>query len=224
MQHDLDAPGTGGAAFPTDPSGLPQATGPALLELGDGEVLELRVGAVAKRLGDATVRMLGYNGSIPGPTLKVGQGSEIVVHVVNEADLDTTVHWHGLRLENRYDGVPHETQAPIPVGGEFTYRIQFPDAGLYWYHPHIREDYTQELGLYGNILVVPTEADYWPAADRDLVLTVDDLLVEEGRIAPFSPTETSYAAMGRFGNLLLIGGQTDLRLTARAGEVLRLWL
>jgi len=63
------------------------------------------------------------------------------------------VHWHGLRLENRYDGVPHETQAPIPVGGRFTYRIQFPDAGLYWYHPHIREDYTQELGQDGNILV-----------------------------------------------------------------------
>ena len=101
--------------------------------------------------------MLGYNGSIPGPTLKVQQGSEIVVHVINQGDLDTTVHWHGLRLENKYDGVPHETQAPIPVGGEFTYRIQFPDAGLYWYHPHIREDYTQELGLYGNILVVPTE-------------------------------------------------------------------
>jgi FtsP/CotA-like multicopper oxidase with cupredoxin domain len=52
-----------------------------------------------------------------------------------------------LRLENRYDGVPHETKAPIPVGGEFTSRIQFPDPGLYWYHPHIREDYTQELGL-----------------------------------------------------------------------------
>ena len=113
---------------------------------------------MAKRLGEATVRMLGYNGSIPGPTLKVRQGSEIVVHVTNEGDLDTTVHWHGLRLENRYDGVPHETQAPIPVGGEFTYRIQFPDPGLYWYHPHIREDYTQELGLYGNILVDPVRA------------------------------------------------------------------
>jgi FtsP/CotA-like multicopper oxidase with cupredoxin domain len=115
------------------------------------------------------------------------------------------VHWHGLRLENKYDGVPHETQAPIPVGGEFTYRIQFPDAGLYWYHPHIREDYTQELGLYGNILVEPAEPDYWSSADRDLILTVDDLLVEEGRIAPFSPTETSYAAMGRFGNVFLTG-------------------
>jgi FtsP/CotA-like multicopper oxidase with cupredoxin domain len=210
--------------FPTDPSGLPEATRPAFLELADGDTLELRVGPVAKRLGDTTVRMLGYNGSIPGPTLKVPQGSEIIVHVENQGDLDTTVHWHGLRLENRYDGVPHETQAPIPVGGEFTYRIQFPDAGLYWYHPHIREDYTQELGLYGNILVVPTDPDYWPAADRELLLTVDDLLVEEGRIAAFSPTETTYAAMGRFGNVFLTSGDPDLRLAARVGEVVRLWL
>jgi FtsP/CotA-like multicopper oxidase with cupredoxin domain len=224
MQHDLEMPGAGGAAFPTDPSGLPEATGPALLELGDGDVLELQVGAVAKRLGDVTVRMLGYNGSIPGPTLKVGQGSEIVVHVVNEGDLDTTVHWHGLRLENRYDGVPHETQAPIPVGGEFTYRIQFPDPGLYWYHPHIREDYTQEMGLYGNIVVVPAEPDYWPLGDRDLVLTLDDILLEDGKVAPFSPSETTYAAMGRFGNLMLVGGQTHYHATARVGEVLRLWL
>jgi FtsP/CotA-like multicopper oxidase with cupredoxin domain len=179
---------------------------------------------VAKRLGDVTVRMLAYNGSIPGPTLKVRQGSEIIVHGENQGDLDTTVQWHGLRLENRYDGVPHETQAPIPVGGEFTYRIQFPDAGLYWYHPHIREDYTQELGLYGNILVVPSEPDYWPPVNREVVLTLDDLLLEEGRIAPFSPTETSYTAMGRFGNVFLIGGEPDLRLSFNADEVVRLGL
>jgi FtsP/CotA-like multicopper oxidase with cupredoxin domain len=225
MQHNTQPdPPMPTESFPTDPSGLPEAGRPALLELADGDTLELRVGPVAKRLGEATVRMLGYNGAIPGPTLKVHQGSEIIVQVENQGDLDTTVHWHGLRLENKYDGVPHETQAPIPVGGEFTYRIQFPDAGLYWYHPHIREDYTQELGLYGNIVVVPAEADYWPPADRDLILTVDDLLVEEGRIAPFSPTETSYAAMGRFGNVFLTSGDPELRLETRAGEVVRLWL
>jgi FtsP/CotA-like multicopper oxidase with cupredoxin domain len=224
MQHHTRPDPASPEPFPTDPSGLPEAGRPQLLELADGDTLDLRVGPVAKRLGDTTVRMLGYSGTIPGPTLKVQQGSEIIVHVTNQGDLDTTVHWHGLRLENKYDGVPHETQAPIPVGGEFTYRIQFPDAGLYWYHPHIREDYTQELGLYGNILVEPSEPEYWPPIDRDFILTVDDLLVEEGRIAPFSPTETSYAAMGRFGNVFLTSGDPDLRLEARVGEVVRLWL
>ncbi|MGH3278604.1 MAG: multicopper oxidase domain-containing protein [Trebonia sp.] len=211
-------------SFPTDPSGLPEATRPKLLELADGDALDLRIGPVAKRLEDTTVRMLGYNGSIPGPTLKVQQGSEVVVHVTNDGDLDATVHWHGLRLDNKYDGVPHETQTPIPVGGEFTYRIRFPDPGLYWYHPHIREDYTQEMGLYGNILVVPTDPDYWPPADRNVLLTLDDLLLEDGKIAPFSPVETTYTAMGRFGNVLLIGGEQDYSLTAAAGEVVRLWL
>jgi FtsP/CotA-like multicopper oxidase with cupredoxin domain len=224
MQHDqIDSP-MPADSFPTDPAGLPEASRLELLELADGDTLELRVGPVAKPLGDTTVRMLGYNGSIPGPTLKVAQGTEIVVHVENHGDLDTTVHWHGLRLENRYDGVPHETQAPIRVGGEFSYRIQFPDPGLYWYHPHIREDYTQELGLYGNILVVPADPDYWPPADRGLILTLDDILIEDGKVAPFSTTETSYAAMGRFGNRLLVAGDSDLRVSFRAGEVARLWL
>jgi len=224
VHHEPETPPVLDQSFPTDPTGLPEATAPQLLELADGHTVDLHVAPVAKRLHDGTVRMLGYNGSIPGPTLHVQQGSEVIVNVTNDGDLDTTVHWHGLRLENKYDGVPHETQQPIPIGGSFTYRIQFPDPGLYWYHPHIREDYTQEMGLYGNIIVEPSEPGYWPAANRDVVLTLDDVLLEDGKITSFSVAETSYAAMGRYGNLLLIGGQTDLALTARAGEVIRLWL
>src|SRR5215831_12482628 len=211
-------------SFPTDPTGLPEATPTELVELADGDNLHLQIAPIAKRLDGTTVRMLGYNGSIPGPTLKVRQGSEVVVHVTNYGDLEATVHWHGLRLDNKYDGVPHETQTPIPVGGDFTYRIRFPDPGLYWYHPHIREDYTQEMGLYGNILVVPAEPDYWPPASRDVLLTLDDLLLEDGKIAPFSPVETTYTAMGRFGNVLLVAGEEDYSLTVKAGEVVRLWL
>jgi FtsP/CotA-like multicopper oxidase with cupredoxin domain len=166
--------------------------------------------------------MLAYNGSIPGPTLRVRQGSQIAVDVANEGDLDATVHWHGLRLDTRYDGT-HETQRPIPVDGTFTYRLDFPDPGVYWYHPHIREDYGQELGLYGNILVVPTEGDYWPPAHRELPLTLDDVLIEDGKIAPFGG-ETTYAAMGRFGNVMLVKGESEPSLGARPGEVVRLYL
>ena len=111
--------------FPTEVAGLSQAKRPDVVELADGEVFDLRIAPVAKQLGDATVRMLAYNDSIPGPTLKVRQGSTAVVNVENEGDLEATVHWHGLRLENRYDGT-HETQAPMPVGGEFTYRVRVP--------------------------------------------------------------------------------------------------
>jgi FtsP/CotA-like multicopper oxidase with cupredoxin domain len=143
--------------------------------------------------------------------------------VTNQGDIDATVHWHGLRLENRFDGT-HETQAPIPVGETFTYQVSVPDPGAYWYHPHIREDYGQELGLYGNILVTPSERDYWPRVNRELLLTLDDILIEDGRIAPFSESETTHVAMGRFGNVMLVAGETDLSLAAKRGEVVRLYL
>src|SRR6185369_5703429 len=98
----------------------------------------------------------------------------------------------------------HETQAPIPVGGDFTYRIEFPDPGVYWYHPHIREDYGQELGLYGNILV--------------------DILIEDGQVAAFSHHGPSHVAMGRFGETMLIGGETEASVEVKRGEVVRFFL
>src|ERR671923_2062944 len=222
--HDHHSHGhTRTADFPTSVEGLTEAERPEVVELSDGDEFELRIAPVTKDVGGNSVRMLAYNGSIPGPTLKVRQGSEILVHAVNDGDLDATVHWHGLRLENEYDGT-HQTQAPIPVGESFTYRLRFPDEGLYWYHPHIRQDYGQEMGLYGNILVVPNEPGYWPPAHREVVLTLDDILLEDGRVAPFSPAETTHAAMGRFGEVLLVSGEPELSLTAKLGEVVRLYL
>jgi FtsP/CotA-like multicopper oxidase with cupredoxin domain len=146
----------------------------------------------------------------------------VVVHVENHGDLEATVHWHGLRLRNRYDGTA-ETQRPIPVGGSFTYRLDFPDPGLYWYHPHIREDYGQEMGLYGNIVVDPADPDYWPPANREVTLTLDDILLEDGRVAPFGRSQSTYTAMGRFGNVLLVNGEPELTLGARQGEVVRFY-
>jgi FtsP/CotA-like multicopper oxidase with cupredoxin domain len=210
-------------AFPSDVAGLPEAHGPKVIEVPDGGRMSLEIAPVAKRLGDAVLRMLAYNGSVPGPVIKVRQGSEIVVDVLNHGDLETTVHWHGLRLDNRYDGT-HETQDPIDVGGRFEYRLSFPDAGAYWYHPHIRQDYGQEMGLYGNILVVPDDPEYWPPAHREVLLTLDDVLIEDGRIAPFDPEQTTYSAMGRFGNQMLVGGEPEIRMSARPGEVVRLYL
>src|ERR671917_1170402 len=209
--------------FPTDVEGLPEARPPELVELSDGDRFDLRIAPVAKRLGGATVRMLAYNGSIPGPTLRVREGSELVVNVVNEGDLEATVHWHGLRLDNRYDGT-HETQEPIPVGGRFSYRLTFPDPGVYWYHPHIREDYGQELGLYGNIVVVPGDPDYFSPVNRELTLTLDDVLIEGADVAPFGRTESNRTAMGRFGNVIITNGETDYSVEASQGEVVRLYL
>lgn len=211
-------------AFTTETAGLPEAPSPSVVRLYEGDSFDLRIYPVRKRIGGAEVRMLGYNGSIPGPTLYVDQGSEITLHVTNDGDVETTVHWHGLRLENRYDGVPEETQRPIPLGGTFTYKLQFPDAGLYWYHPHLREDFAQEMGLYGPIVVEPSDPSYWPSTDRQLTITLDDLLIEDGKIASFRRSGPTFTAMGRFGNVLLINGETEFSGEAAVGEVVRLYL
>jgi FtsP/CotA-like multicopper oxidase with cupredoxin domain len=209
--------------FPTGTDGLADSSTTEVVELGHGETFELRIAPVVKTIDGSDVRMLAYNGSIPGPTLRVKQDSEITVNVINDGDLEATVHWHGLRLENRYDGT-HETQDLIPVGGAYTARVAFPDPGVYWYHPHTREDYGQEMGLYGNVIVEPRDPDYWPPAHREVALTLDDVLIEDGAVAPFSRSETTHSAMGRFGNVLLVAGETDLALGARWGEVIRFYL
>ena len=211
-------------AFTTETAGLPEASSPSLVRLYDGDSFDIRIHPVRKRIEDAVVRMLGYNGSIPGPTLHVDQGSEVTVRVTNDGDVDATVHWHGLRLENRYDGVPEETQALIPHGGTFTYKLRFPDPGLYWYHPHVREDVAQEMGLYAPIVVEPSDPSYWPAADRQLTITLDDVLIEDGKMAPFRHSGPTFTAMGRFGNVMLVNGESRFSDEAAAGEVVRLYL
>jgi FtsP/CotA-like multicopper oxidase with cupredoxin domain len=97
------------------------------------------------------------------------------------------VHWHGVRLDNRFDGIPGLTQEAVPPGGTFVYRVRFPDAGIYWYHPHVREDIQQELGLYGNMLVRSPRADYHSPAHREEFLMLDDLLVGPGAGLGFHP-------------------------------------
>jgi hypothetical protein len=104
----------GGDLFPQEVEGLQTATPSMVVPLSDGAVYALRIGPVRKRIAGGPVRMLAYNGSIPGPLLRVKQGTTITVEVTDDADLEQTVHWHGLRLENRFDGVPYETQQPIP--------------------------------------------------------------------------------------------------------------
>lgn len=214
--------------FSSDTTGLPDAGTTQVVELADGASFDLTAAPVRKQLGEPVVRMLAYNGSIPGPELRVAQGSEVMIHFTNEADVDTTVHWHGLRLDNRYDGVPRGhtggMQAPIAPGDTFTYRLRFPDPGVYWYHPHIREDYAQELGLYGNIIVAPSDPDYWAPVYRELALVLDDILLKGSKVAPFSNSESNRTAMGRYGDVMLVNGETDYAMEARRGEVVRLYL
>ena len=157
-------------------AGLPHAHTAIALRLRDGDTLPLWIGSVQQQIAGRPVRMLAYNGSIPGPLLRVAQGSDITVEVTNNAGREQTVHWHGLDLDNRNGGVPDQTQRPIPVLGVGTYRLRFPDPGLYWYHPHGRGD-DQEMGLYGQIIVDPAGPDDRPPVNREIPLTLTEILI-----------------------------------------------
>jgi FtsP/CotA-like multicopper oxidase with cupredoxin domain len=166
----------------------------------------------------------GFNGQWPGPLIRVDRAATIVVNFTNRIDLPTAVHWHGIRLDNRFDGVPHVTQDPVAPGGSFRYLVTFPDAGIYWYHPHVREDVQQELGLYGNLLIRSPRPDYYGPAHREEVLVLDDLLLTETGLVPFGAEAATHALMGRFGDVMLVNGEPGYQLDVRRGEVVRFFL
>jgi FtsP/CotA-like multicopper oxidase with cupredoxin domain len=126
-----------------------------------------------------------------------------------------------VRLENRYDGVPGLTQEAVEPGQTFRYQIYFKDAGIYWYHPHHREDVQQELGLAGNILVTPISTDYYSPVNREEVVMLDDLVLTQDGTVPFGLESSNYMLMGRFGNLFITNGEPEYSLEINAGEVVR---
>jgi FtsP/CotA-like multicopper oxidase with cupredoxin domain len=203
---------------------IPLARPRELLRLADGAAVALTAAPVRRVLFGRTVTMLGFNGQYPGPLIQVGEGSTIVVQFRNQTDFPTAVHWHGVRLDNRFDGVPHVTQELVPPGGSFEYRVHFRDAGIYWYHPHHREDVLQDLGLYGNLLVRSRDPRFFAPAHREEVLMLDDLLVGDEGLVGHGLEAPTHALMGRFGNVLLVNGEPRWDTDVRRGEVLRLFL
>lgn len=204
--------------------GLPEARKMEQVELKNGENYDLTASIVKQNINGTDVRMLSYNGSIPGPVIKVQQGSTVTVNFINNIDVDSTLHPHGLRVENKFDGVPDVTQKAVKPGESFTYELTFPDAGAFWYHPHLREDYTQESGLYGNFIVTPTDSNYYSQVNREEVLMIDDILLEDGKLVPFDKNVVTRTLMGRFGNQMLINGETNYQLQAKKGEVVRFYI
>lgn len=210
------------ALHPTSP--VIDAIPRQLVELEDGDTLDLEAVFVRRRIRGRTFTMYGFNGQYPGPLILVRQAASVVVNFTNRIDWPTTVHWHGIRLDNRFDGVPGVTQDPVRPGESFQYRIHFRDAGIYWYHPHHREDVQQDLGLYGNILVRSPLSDYFSPANREEVLMLDDLLLGDDGLVQFGRDAATHALMGRFGNLLLVNGEPEYELEVKRGEVVRFYL
>lgn len=204
-------------------SSLPKAKSSTIIDLADGEIYQMDTQIIKKVIKGKEIAMYGYNGMIPGPALRVKQGSTIYVNFTNNIDMNTTVHWHGLRHDIKDDGVPGTSQPPMAPGDSFLYELYFPDDGIFWYHPHIREDIQQDSGLSGNMLVTPSIA-YNPVNREELIILDDILLDRQGEQIPFGIEHANYAVMGRFGNTMLINGETSYNLEVDKGEVVRFYV
>ncbi|MFL5472777.1 MAG: multicopper oxidase family protein [Gemmatimonadales bacterium] len=194
-----------------------------LIKLNDGDTLRLEADVVQRTIRGRTYIMFGFNRQHPGPLLEVARNSRITVRFINHLPQPSSVHWHGIRLNNRNDGTPGFTQVAVEPGAELVYHLRFPDAGIYWYHPHVREDLQQELGLYGNLLVRSDSGTLEPV-DREAVLMLDDILLSDAGMVPLGRDAPTHALMGRFGNVFLVNGEPDYHLRVTRGEVVRFFL
>mgnify|MGYP000017657775 FL=1 len=211
----------GGLALSAVGLGLPRfaraATLPRTLTAGPGEALLLEE-------GQPKTKTWLYDGVSPGPILRARQGEEVNLRLVNRLPQPTTIHWHGIRIDNAMDGVAHLTQEAVPPGETFDYRFTVPDAGTFWYHPHNRSWEQVARGLYGLLIV--EEKDGWGGANQDIAIVADDWrLGDDGQI-----DEASFGHMmdwshaGRLGNTLTLNGQDQLDIPVNKGERIRLRL
>ena len=206
-----------------DLSTLPEAAPPQVIDVSNGDTIDLNPTIVKKTIDGNSFAFYAYNGQFPGPTIKATQGSTFTVRVKNEIDQPTTVHWHGIRLENRFDGAAGVTQEAIEPGGSFTYTVTVPDEGMYWYHPHVREDMQQDLGLYGNLWVTPKNTQVYASVNTEIPVFLDDILLgKNGLPLSYGKDEADHALMGRFGNTMLVNGKVNPQLAqAKNGDVIR---
>ncbi len=215
-----DPPPAGPAPAPAPaPWAMPDIQGVDALEdtNPDPNVVEVSItaGKAARSFkAGTTASVYAYNGSIPGPVLRAKVGDRVIVHFKNALPEETTIHWHGLRISDQMDGSPR-VQNPIKPGAEFTYEFTVPDAGSYWYHPHVDAQVQVEMGLYAPIVIFDPKKD--PTYDAERFLVLDDVRIEsDGKISPESSMDGMMA--GRFGNVLLTNGHPVKEAVASAEQ------
>ena len=194
-----------------------------IVPLHNGDTYSLVAASTTHMLMGSEQAMLGYNGTTPGPTIKVHVGDTITLHLINKMDMPTRLHAHGVRMDNEFDGTAL-TQKEILPGGTFDYVLTFPDSGVYWYHSDVRQDKTTALGLYGSIIVESEETNKRSTNVHEEVLMLGDALIENNRLASFSDQYITHVLSGRYGNTLLVNGRTHALLSANMGQVMRLYL
>lgn len=171
---------------------------------------------------DVSTVVWAYNESVPGPTIRIARGDTLRATLQNDLSQPTTIHWHGVRVPNSMDGVPGLTQEPVMPGEFFVYEFTPPDAGTFWFHPHVRSSEQVEHGLYGVLIV---EDEHVTPYTQDIVWVVDDWsLGEDGQLYPFYNTRHDLVHDGRWGNVITVNGQSNEIIRAAPGERIRLRL
>lgn len=163
-----------------------------------------------------------YNKTIPGPEIRVKQNELLSTVFKNNLPQPSTVHWHGVRLPNAMDGVPGLTQDPVLPNQSYTYAFRPPDAGTYWYHPHVKSSEQVGRGLYGALIVEELDP---PKVDRDITWVLDDWRLDEtGAVQDNFSNMHDMSHGGRLGNVATLNGYDSKTFEVRAGERVRLRL
>ncbi|UUX49624.1 multicopper oxidase family protein [Nisaea acidiphila] len=169
--------------------------------------------------GKPTVEMMSFAADGPPPVIRMRQGERFAIEVANRLGEDTTVHWHGLRIDNAMDGVPYLTQAPIRDGTSFRYSFTPPDAGTFWYHPHCNTLEQMARGMTGMLVVEDAED---PGFDSDLPLNIRDFRIgSEGQFLEFYKARNT-ARGGTLGTVNTVNWQIDPVYNVEAGTLVRL--
>lgn len=220
----MDGDGAVGSdAVSTSVTGLSASRPTEDVRLLNGSVFALKAEVVAHAFdGKNPTRAFAYNGQVPGPTLRVVQGASVTVDFTNALPYATSVHWHGIRLAQRFDGVIPDSQPAVAPNDSFRYELVFPDEGLYWYHPHLREDLQQDLGLAGAIVVKGDPGG--GSRPQERVLMLDDAVLDARGAMRFQESAADHALMGRYGNTLLVNGRPSWSDAFPGGERVRLLL
>jgi FtsP/CotA-like multicopper oxidase with cupredoxin domain len=185
----------------------------------DPHIVEVNIEAKLKRVElepGREVEAWTYNSDIPGPLIRIHTGDRLIVHFTNHLPQPSTIHWHGVRLGIQMDGVPGHSQPEVKPGESFTYDFIVPDAGLFWYHPHVESAMQVGYGLYGALLV-EDDTEQVGVSD-ELVLVLSDIALEDNGTLQ-SPENSGPVAkvFGLEGNHVLVNGREHSRLVARSG-------
>ncbi len=206
MGHDMSPISSAGVSNATELTGSQPLT---YTEDAGVKVFELTARPVRWAILDGskpvTVTAWSYNGTVPGPMIRVTEGDQVRIVLTNELPDPTSIHWHGIPVPNAMDGVPPFTQAAVQPGESFVYEFTAPPAGSFMYHSHVETDKQIMIGLYAPFIVDPAE----PAADAAADAPDVDVMwmISEWRVGPDGETYPAMPMAGSEPNYFTINGK-----------------